>query len=108
MPFVRPPRCDLLKPAVPPCEVGTLTVTILLLAGSGSFVVTTFPPTEVPVIWKVCPPDVATVVSVPAPNNANKTIITTNTITTVLKEVEKQHFQNALHFGRETCQHCLV
>ncbi|TNN47968.1 hypothetical protein EYF80_041830 [Liparis tanakae] len=41
------------KPAVPPCEVGTLTVTILLLAGRGSLVVTTFPPTEVPVIWKV-------------------------------------------------------
>lgn len=42
------------------------TVTILLLAGSGSLVVTTFPPTEVPVIWKVCPLDVATVVSAPA------------------------------------------
>ena len=65
-------RCDLLKSALPPCEVGTLTVTILLLAGSGSLVVTTFPPTEVPVIWKVCPPDVATVVSVPAPKKANK------------------------------------
>lgn len=65
-------RCDSLKPAVPPCEVGTLTVTILLLAGSGSLVVTTFPPTEVPVIWKVCPPDVATVVSVPAPNKLKK------------------------------------
>lgn len=59
----------LVRPAVPPCEVGTLTVTILLLAGSGSLVVTTFPPTEVPVIWKVCPPDVATLVS--APRKAN-------------------------------------
>lgn len=65
-------RCDSLKTAVPPCEVGTLTVTILLLAGRGSLVVTTFPPTEVPVICKVCPPDVATVVSVPAPNEAKK------------------------------------
>lgn len=51
---------------IPPCEVGMFTVTILLLAGSGSLVVTTFPPTEVPVIWKVCPLDVATVVSAPA------------------------------------------
>lgn len=70
--FRLPLRFDLLKPAVPPWEVGTLTVTILLLAGSGSLVVTTFPPTEVPVIWKVCPLDVATVVSVPAPNEANR------------------------------------
>lgn len=75
-----PLRCDLFKPAVPPCEVGTLTVTILLLAGSGSLVVTTFPPTEVPVIWKVCPLDVATVVSVPVPNKANTQNITTNII----------------------------
>lgn len=58
-------RCNL-KAAIPPCDVGTLTVTILLLAGNGSLVVTTFPPTEVPVIWKVCPLDVATVDSVPA------------------------------------------
>lgn len=47
------------------------TVTILLLAGSGSLVVTTFPPTEVPVICKVCPLDVATVVSVSATPNTN-------------------------------------
>lgn len=66
-----PPTCDS-KAAIPPCEVGTLTVTILLLAGNGSLVVTTFPPTEVPVIWKVCPLDVATVVSVPATHKANK------------------------------------
>lgn len=66
-----PPTRDS-KAAIPPCEVGTLTVTILLLAGNGSLVVTTFPPTEVPVIWKVCPLDVATVVSVPATHKANK------------------------------------
>ena len=50
---------------IPPCVVGTLTVTILLLAGSGSLAVRTLPPTVVPVIWKVCPPAVDTVVTVP-------------------------------------------
>lgn len=55
-----------LKAAIPPCEVGTLTVTILLLAGTDSLVVTTFPPTDVPVIWKVCPLDDVMVVSEPA------------------------------------------
>lgn len=55
-----------LKAAIPPCEVGTLTVTILLLAGTESLVVTTFPPTDVPVIWKVCPLDDVMVVSEPA------------------------------------------
>ena len=69
------------KVAKPACEVGTLTVTILLLAGNGSLVVTTFPPTEVPVIWNVCPLDVATVVSVPA---IQKRKITANTFTTKL------------------------
>lgn len=60
--------------AVPACDVGTFTVTILLFAGSGSLVVTTFPPTEVPVIWKVCPLAVDTVVSVPGdPNTDNVT-----------------------------------
>lgn len=53
------------KAAIPPCEVGTLTVTILLLAGTESLVVTTFPPTDVPVIWKVCPLDDVMVVSEP-------------------------------------------
>lgn len=117
-----PPRCDLLKSAVPPCEVGTLTVTILLLAGSGSLVVTTFPLTEVPVMWKVCPPDVATVVSVPAPNKANKQTITTNTVTTInptislllinffkhnhMHETEKQYVFRKL--AEETRQHCRV
>lgn len=55
-----------LKAAIPPCEVGTLTVTILLLAGTESLVVTTFPLTDVPVIWKVCPLDDVMVVSEPA------------------------------------------
>lgn len=73
---MRPPACVVSKVAIPPCELGTLTVTILLLAGSGSLVVTTFPPTEVPVIWNVCPLDVATVVSVPATHKANKQNIT--------------------------------
>lgn len=86
-------KYDLLKPAIPPCEVGTLTVTILLLAGSGSLVVTTFPPTEVPVIWKVCPPEVATVVSAPAPNKVNKQKITTNTVNPIISLL-LIHFDN--------------
>lgn len=62
-----------LTAAVPPCEVGTLTVTILLLAGTDSLVVTTFPPTDVPVIWKVCPLDDVMVVSEPAAVPTRKT-----------------------------------
>lgn len=41
-------------------------MTILLLAGTESLVVTTFPLTDVPVIWKVCPLDDVMVVSEPA------------------------------------------
>lgn len=45
------------RPALPPCVVGTFTVTILLLAGRGSLAVMTLPviKPDAAAIWNVCP-----------------------------------------------------
>lgn len=87
-------------------------MTILLLAGIDSLVVTTFPPTDVPVIWKVCPLDVAAVVSVPAARiNKEKNYACKR---------KKEHLQESfnsgymhqsgfegLYFVHEGCYHCI-
>lgn len=45
--------------AVPPGALGTASVTILLLVGSGSLAAMTFPATELE-IWNICPDGVET------------------------------------------------
>lgn len=60
-----------------------MTVTILLLAGSGSLAVSTLPPMDVPVIWKVCPADVATVPGEATGKYANEAPLESQTTTAV-------------------------
>jgi hypothetical protein len=73
-----------------------LTVTILLLAGSGSLAVSTLPPMDVPVIWKVCPADVATVPGEATGKYANEAPLESQT-TTAAKQAQLLAVTQTLH-----------